>query len=109
MSVVSVSWGAVAKERQSIGITASGQSVLFDTSAQMNKVVPSGIAAHKRAGHDFSGVVVEGQNQHRQMIGGPPLMGGTVMLPKFTNGASLPAAAGLGARFQEQNALGKMK
>jgi hypothetical protein len=37
------------------------------------------------------------------------LMGGTVMLPKFTNGASLPAAAGLGARFQEQNALGKMK
>ena len=50
-----------------------------------------------QAGDDFAGMIVEGEDEDGLGGRGPPMVGGRVVLPKFADGAGLPAAAGLWA------------
>jgi hypothetical protein len=93
MGVEPVSGRAMAKEGETVGIEASRQAVGFDGAAQMLKVVPSGIATDEGAGDDFAGMIIQGEDQHGIMVGQPPRMRRAVVLPEFTDGASLPAPA----------------
>ena len=108
MGVETVGWRAMAKEGESVGIEASRWAVGFQGRANVGKVIPGGIAADEGAGDDFAGVVVEGEDQHRVMVRGPPRVGRAVVLPEFADGTGLPAAAGFGPALGRGHLLGKM-
>ena len=108
MGVEPVGGAAVTKEREAVGVEAGGRAVEFDGRAQMGEVIPGGVAAHKGAGEGFAGVIVEGEEEHGVMIGGPPGMRRGVVLPEFADGPGLPAAAGFGAAFGCGNLLGEV-
>lgn len=65
----------------------------------MDEVTPGRIAGDERTAEDFAGVIVQGQNESGVVIGGPPWMRRGIMLPEFSDGGALPAAARLGAGF----------
>lgn len=108
MGVQSVCRGAMAEEGEAVGIEARWTAVSFEGEAQVLEMVPSGVAADERAGDDFAGVVVQREDQHWVVVGGPPRMRGAVVLPEFADGPGLPAAAGFGAAFGCGKLLGKM-
>jgi len=108
MGVEAVGWGTMAEEREAIGVEAGGRAVDFNGRTQVHEMVPSGVAAHEGGGEDFAGMIIERENKHGIMIGWPPRVRRTVMLPEFTDGAGLPAAAGFGAALGGGNLLGKM-
>jgi len=99
---------AVAEEREAVGVEAGGWAVRFEGWAQVGEMIPGGVAPYKGAGDDFAGVIVQGENEHRIGVGGPPGMRGTVVLPEFADGGGLPAAAGFGAAFGGRKSLGKV-
>jgi hypothetical protein len=75
MSVEAIGWGAVTKEGEAVGVEGSGGAKLFEGPPQVAEVAPSGVAGHKRAGDDFTGVVVGGEDERGIGVGGPPKMG----------------------------------
>jgi len=97
VSVQAVCWRTMTEQAEPIGIEAGWQTELFEDQAQVREMAPGGIAGHKSSAEDFSGMVVEGQNESGIMIGGPPAMGRGIMLPEFANGGTLPAPSGFGA------------
>ena len=99
VGVEAIGGGAVAKEGEAVGVEAGGRAVLFDGLAQMSEVTPGGVAGREGAGEDFTGMIVEGQQERGIGVGGPPGMGRGVVLPEFADGGALPAAAGFGAAF----------
>ena len=98
----------MAEEREAVGVEAGGRAVEFQGWAQMGEMVPGGVAADEGAGDHFAGVIVEGEEEHGVMVGGPPGVRRGVVLPEFADGAGLPAAAGLGAAFGRGHLLGEM-
>lgn len=108
MGVETICRGAMAKKREAVGIETGWQVVGLDGPAQVLEVVPSGVATDEGAGDDFAGVIIQGEDEHRIMVGGPPSMGRTVVLPEFADGAGLPAAARFGAGFGRGGLKGKM-
>lgn len=109
MGVEPVVGGGVAKERQSIGVKAGGRAVLFDHRTKMNKVRPSGIAGGEGAAEDFTGVIVQGQDEVGITFGGPPGMRRTVVLPEFADARALPAPTGFGAAFWSGNQMSEVR
>ena len=108
MSVEAVGGGAMAKEGQAVGVEAGGSAVGFEGRTQVHEVIPGGVAADEGAGDDFAGVIIEGEQEHGVMVGGPPGVGRAVVLPEFADGAGLPTAAGFGTAFGGGDLLGKM-
>jgi hypothetical protein len=108
MGVEPVGGRTMAKEGEAVGVEAGGRAVAFQGRAQVGEVIPGGVAADEGAGHNFTRVVVEGENEHGIMIVGPPGMGRRVVLPEFADGARLPAAAGFGAAFGRGHMLGEV-
>ena len=108
VGVEAVGWGAMAEEGEAIGVETSGWAVSFKGRTQMGEMVPSGVARDERAGDDFAGVVVEREEQHWVMVGGPPGVGRAVVLPKFADRPGLPAAAGLGPAPGRGHLVGEM-
>jgi hypothetical protein len=68
------------------------------------KMVPSRIGRNKTAQEQFSGMIVDGQQQCLLLRGKPPLVDGRVVLPQFIEVRAFPAAARLGGsrRFWNQ-------
>lgn len=108
VSVEPVGGGSVAKESQPIGVEAGGRAVFFNDRAKVSKVRPSRVAGGEGAAQDFAGVIVEGKNEAGIVLGGPPGMGRTVVLPEFADGGALPAATGFGAAFGCGDQVGKV-
>ena len=75
VGVEAVRGGAMAEEREAVGVEAGGRAVGVEGRTQVREMVPGGVAAHEGAGDDFAGVIVEGEQEHRVMVGGPPGMG----------------------------------
>lgn len=98
--VESVGGRGMAEEGQAVGVEAGWHPVLFDNLAKVKKVRPSGVAGSERATQDFTGMVVQRQNEAGVGVSGPPSMGGTVVLPEFADGGTLPTAAGFGTAFE---------
>ena len=108
VGVEAVGGGAVAEEGQAVGVEAGGGTVLFDTGAQMGEVTPGGVALGEGGGEDFAGVIVQSEDEGGVRVGGPPRMGGGIVLPEFTNGGALPSAPGFGAAFGRGQGLGEV-
>ena len=75
VGVEPVSGGGVAKECEAIGVQAGGRSVFFEEGTKMGEVCPRSIGGSKGAAEDFTGMVIQGQNEAGVMFGGPPRMG----------------------------------
>ena len=97
VGVEAVGGGTVAEEGQAIGVEASRRAIFFQGRAQMGEVAPGRVAGHERAGDDFAGVVIGGEEERGVSVVGPPGMGRGVVLPEFADGGALPAAARFGA------------
>src|SRR5436190_890263 len=54
------------------------------------------------------GVIIQGQNQSGILFGGPPAMRRGIMLPEFSNGGALPAAAGFWTGPQGRDPIWKL-
>jgi len=108
MGVEAVGGGAMAEERQAVGVEGGGWAVLFDGGAQVAEVTPGGVAGHEGAGDDFAGVIVGGEDEGGIRVGGPPGMGRRIVLPEFADGGALPAAAGFGAGRLRGDMLGEV-
>lgn len=63
MGIESVGGRAVTEEREAVGVEAGRQAIFFEQEPKMAEVAPSGIAGDEGSTQDFSGVIVEGQNE----------------------------------------------
>jgi len=109
MSVQAVGGGSVAEERQAVGVNASGHTIGFKGQAEMLEMAPSGVAGGEGGGEDFTGVIIDGEDEGGVSLGGPPRMRGGIVLPEFADGGALPAAAGFGARILRGNQFWEME
>lgn len=108
VGVEAVGGGGVAEEGQAVGVEGGGRAEGFQEGAEVGEMGPSGVAGGEGAAEDFTGVIINGEDEGGVWIGGPPEMRGGVVLPEFANGGTLPAAAGFGAAWQGGHLLGEM-
>ena len=85
------------EEGEAVGVIGARSAVGGDGGAGCTKVRPGGFVRDEGAGDDFAGMIVEGENEDGLGGGGPPVVRGRIVLPKFADGAGLPAAARFGA------------
>ena len=95
-----VAAGAWSEEAEGIGIDGLGQAPDLEGRAEVLEVVPGGVGRHETAGEVEAGVIIDGEQQGLLGGGGPPLLDGTVVLPKFAGvrAAETPEDAGLALR-----------
>jgi len=106
--VEAIGGGAVAEEGEAVGVEGGRGAKLLERPTQVAEVAPGRVAGHQRAGDDFAGVIVGGEDEGGIGVGGPPRMRGGIVLPEFTQGGGLPAAAGLGPRVLRGDRLREM-
>lgn len=68
----------------------------FEAGADQTEVTPSGVG-FKAGGHDFSCMIICGEDEVLERGGGPPLVRGGIVLEEFARGGRFPAAPGFGA------------
>jgi len=72
--------------------------VRFEGGAEVLEVQPGGVGWNKATGDDFSGMIIQGEQEHGFVWSGPPGMNGGIMLPEFADVSTLPAPARSGRR-----------
>ena len=77
--------GIVTKEAQAIGVDDQGQAVLEKEPAEMLKMIPSGVGGDKDGTQEFTGMVIDGQQEGLLFRGRPPLVDRGIVLPEFIN------------------------
>ena len=85
------------EEGEAVGVVGARSAVGGDGRAGGAEVRPGGFVRDEGAGDDFAGMIVEGEDEDGLGGSGPPVVRGRVVLPKFADGAGLPAAARFGA------------
>ena len=59
--------------------------VMEEETSKMFEVVPGGVTGDKGGSHEFSGMVVHGEQEGLFILSLPPLMNGGIMLPKLVD------------------------
>ena len=77
--------GIMAKEAQTVGIDDHGQAVLDKEAAKMLEMIPGGVGGDEDRAEQFTGVIINGQQEGLLVLGGPPLVAGGIVLPEFIN------------------------
>ena len=100
--------GIMAKEAEAVGVDDQRQIVLEQEPAKMLEMIPRGIGGDKGRAQEFSGMIIDGQQQ--SLFGGawPPLVDRRIVLPKLAEAGTFPSAAGLGARLRLTDEVGEM-
>jgi len=75
--------GIMPKEAEAVGVHNQWQAVLEKEAAKMLEMIPSGVGGDKDRAQEFAGMIIDGQQQGLLFMGGPPLMDGRIVLPKF--------------------------
>ena len=75
--------GIMAKEAEAVGVHDHRQAVPEKKAAKMLEMIPSGVGGDKDRAQEFAGMIIHGQQQGLLFIGGPPLVDGGIVLPKF--------------------------
>ena len=57
--------------------------MLEKEAAKMLEMIPSGVGGDKDRAQEFAGMIIDGQEQGLLFMGGPPLVDGGIVLPKF--------------------------
>ena len=71
--------------------------MLEKETAKMLEMIPRRIGRDKDCAQQFSGMIIDGQQQGLLVRGRPPLVDGGIVLPEFAQRGAFPAAAGFGA------------
>jgi len=92
--------GAGPEEAQAVGVNDLGQAPDLEGFAKMFEVIPSRVRLDEAAREVEAGMVIHGEQEGLLGGGGPPLVDGTVVLPKFADVRATEAAidAGLARR-----------
>jgi len=77
--------GIMAKEAKPVGVYDHGQAVPQKEAAEMLEMIPSGVRGDKDRAQELAGMIIDGQQQGLLFMGGPPLVDGGIVLPKFIN------------------------
>ena len=75
--------GIMAKEAQTVGVDDHRQVVPEKEAAKMLEMIPSGVDGDKDGTQESAGMIIDGQQQGLLFMGGPPLVDGGIVLPKF--------------------------
>lgn len=76
MSVEPIGGGLMAEEAQAVGVEGGGAAVCEEDEAQQAEVIPGGVGRDEDAAEHLAGVVVEGEDEALEGVGGPPAMRG---------------------------------
>lgn len=90
----------MAEEAQAVGVEVVGKAVGEENFPDMGEVGEGGFGLDKARPDDEAGGVVDGQGEDLELLPGPPLVRGAVVLEKIAIALALPSAAGLGAAFE---------
>ena len=69
---------------------------------------PRGVGGHKTAGHVETGVVINSEEEGLLMIGWPPLVDETVVLPEFAEAGTAEPAEGAGLLLRPGDQIGEV-
>lgn len=100
--------GVMPKEAKTVGVHNHRQAVLEKEAAKMLEMIPSGVGGDKDGAQEFAGMIIDGQQQGLLFMGGPPLVDGGIVLPKFIDARAFPSTSGFGTRFRLADEIGKM-
>ena len=75
--------GIMPKEAKTVGVDDHRQAVLEKEAAKMLEMIPSGVGGDKDRAQEFAGMIIDRQQQGLLFMGGPPLVDGGIVLPKF--------------------------
>ena len=75
--------GIMPKETKTVGVDDHRQAVLKKEATKMLEMIPSGVGGDKDRAQEFAGMIIDGQQQGLLFMGGPPLVDGGIVLPKF--------------------------
>lgn len=100
--------GTGAEKAQAIGVNGLRQADEFEGGAEVAKVFPGGVARHEASGPKKAGVVVNGEQEGLFLVGGPPLMNGAVVLPKFSEPGTPKAAVSPGLALRSGKQIGEV-
>lgn len=90
--VTAVIAGTWSKKTQAIGVNDLWDAVSFECVAEVEEVIPRGVRSDEAARYVETGMVVEGEQKGLFLRSRPPLVDGTVVLPKFANGGAAEAS-----------------
>ena len=85
-----------AEEAQGVGVDDLWQAVALEGFAEMQEVVPSGVALDEASGDAEAGAVVNGEQQGLLLGGRPPLVDRAIVLPEFANMGAAETSIGAG-------------
>ena len=71
-----ISGGLMAEQGQAIGIERHRQAVEGERAAEVLEVVPGSVGGNEDGGQEFTGMVIDREQEGLFVIGGPPLMDG---------------------------------
>ena len=77
--------GIMAQEAQAVGVNRHWQAVPEKEAVKMLEMIPSGVGGDKDPTQEFSGMIIDRQEQGLLFIGRPPLVDGGIVLPEFIN------------------------
>ena len=84
--------GTRAEEAQSVGVDDFGDAMGLERLAEVQEVTPGRVRGDEAPGHVEAGVVVDGEKKGLLARAGPPLVNGTVVLPKFADTGAAEAS-----------------
>ena len=75
--------GIMAKEAEAVGVHGHRQTVPEKEAAKMLEMIPGGVGGNKDRAQELAGMIIDRQQQGLLFRGGPPLVDGGIVLPKF--------------------------
>ncbi len=99
--VGAVAAGAGAEKAQRIGIDGLRDAVIFKGAAEVAKVIPSGVRDDETGRDIEARMIVHREQENLLLCGWPPLVDGTVVLPKLADVG--PAKTTIGANAWRRN------
>ena len=106
--VAAVAAGAWAEKTECVGVDGLGDAVFFKGGAEVAEVVPSGVGGDETARDIDAGMVIDGEEEDLLLRRGPPLVNGTVVLPKLADVSPAKTAVGANAWRRSREEMRKV-
>ncbi len=97
------------EKAQAVGVDDLGNAVGLERLAEVEEVVPCRVGGDEAARHVEAGMIVDGEQERLFAGGGPPLVDGAVVLPKFADGGAAEPAIDTLLSGRERYQVGEVK
>jgi hypothetical protein len=106
--IAAIGAGAWAEKTECVGVDGLGDAVFFKGGAEVAEVIPSGVGGDETARDTEAGMVVNGEEENLLLRRGPPLVNGTVVLPKLADVRPAETAVRANAWRWRREEMGKV-